>query len=102
MTVVCMVAREFRFPLEIEALTNGGVRGIVKIGIPFLGSFLEDRVLHTLRDQKVHRRLKGGDGAGDLGRFMSGQGARSEANGLYTLQLIPSISNHKKILDHPL
>ena len=102
MAVVGMEARKLRFPFVIETFANFGIRRIIIISIPFLGCFLEERVFHALRDQEVHRFLKAGDGAGDLGIFMSGQRPRNEANSLNSLQIIPSISNHERLSDHPL
>ena len=47
-------AGKLRLPREIEVLADFGIGGIIIIGVPFLGCFLEQRVIHTLRDQEVH------------------------------------------------
>ena len=97
-----MKAGKLRLPFVIETLTNFRIRRIIIIGISLLRCFLEEWIVYTLRDQESHRFLEAGDGAGDLRRFMSGQRSRSEVNSLNTLQNLPSISNHKRIDDHPL
>ena len=100
--IMCMKTGKLRLPFVIEALSNFRIRRIIIIGIPFLRCFLEELILHALRDQEVHRFLEAGDGESDLSIFMSGQRSRSEVNRFNTLQIIPSITNQKRIGDLPL
>ena len=97
-----MKAGKLRLPFVIETLADCGIRRIIIIGISLLRYFLEEWILHAFRDQEVYRFLKAGEGAGDLTIFMSGQRSRSEADSLNTLQIFPSITNHKRIRDHRL
>ena len=100
--IMRMKAGKLRLPFVIETLVDCGIRRIIIIGISLLRYFLEEWILHALRDQEVYRFLKAGEGAGDSTIFMSGQRSRSEADSLHTLQIVPSMTNHKRIRAHRL
>ena len=50
MAVVGVEPGKLCFPGEVKTLANGGVGGIVIIGVPFLGYSLEQGVIHALRN----------------------------------------------------
>ena len=102
MAIVGMEAWEFRFPFEIEALANFGVRRIIVVDVAFLGHFLEQGVVDGLCDQEVHRILEAGDRECDFVALALSQWKRSEANGFNTFQFVPSFTNHDTVRYHPL
>ena len=98
--VMGMEAWKLRFPLEIEALANFGIRGIIIIGISLLGHFLEQWVIHTLRNQEIYRFLEASKCLGDFFVLALGQFERSDANSFSRFQNAPSITNHNIIRYH--
>ena len=102
MAIVGMKAGKFRFPFEIEAVANFGVRRIIVVDIAPPRHFLEYGVVDGLCDQEIHRILKAGDRECDFIALTLSQLKRSKANGFNTFQFIPSFTNHDTVRYHQL
>ena len=92
MAVVGVELGKHCFPGEVKALANGGVRGIVIIGVPLLGHPLEQGVIHALRDQEVHRFLEAGKGITNPLVLTFGQPNRCDLDRLESFQRTPRLT----------
>ena len=92
MAVVGVELGKLRFPFKIETFTNGGVRGIIIIGVPLLGHPLEQGIIHALRNQEVHRFLEVGKGITNPLVLAFGQPDRCDLDRLESFQRTPQLT----------